>query len=73
MKGQALAFAWYRFRATFGRRWGGLLSVVLLTGLVGGLSMGAIDFGIIIDGTLVMVENIYRELGLREGTSYDLQ
>ena len=37
------------------------------------LSIGAIDFGIIIDGTLVMVENIYRELGLREGTSYDLQ
>src|SRR6202789_4526889 len=31
------------------------------------LSIGAIDFGIIIDGTLVMVENIYRELGLREG------
>ena len=31
------------------------------------LSIGAIDFGIIIDGTLVMVENVYRELGLREG------
>src|SRR5579859_2199553 len=26
------------------------------------LSIGAIDFGIIIDGTVVMVENIYREL-----------
>jgi cobalt-zinc-cadmium resistance protein CzcA len=37
------------------------------------LSIGAIDFGIIIDGTLVMVENIYRELGLREGQQYDLQ
>jgi cobalt-zinc-cadmium resistance protein CzcA len=37
------------------------------------LSIGAIDFGIIIDGTLVMVENIYRELGLREGQRYDLQ
>ena len=36
------------------------------------LSIGAIDFGIIIDGTLVMVENIYRELGLREGQKYDL-
>src|SRR6201984_2142469 len=36
------------------------------------LSIGAIDFGIIIDGTLVMVENIYRELGLREGQPYDL-
>src|SRR5277367_3278560 len=37
------------------------------------LSIGAIDFGIIIDGTLVMVENIYRELGLREGQEYNLQ
>lgn len=36
------------------------------------LSIGAIDFGIIIDGTLVMVENIYRELGLRTGQSYSL-
>jgi len=36
------------------------------------LSIGAVDFGIIIDGTLVMVENIYRELGLREGQKYDL-
>ena len=36
------------------------------------LSIGAIDFGIIIDGTLVMVENIYRELGLRAGQTYKL-
>src|SRR5277367_320737 len=36
------------------------------------LSIGAIDFGIIIDGTIVMVENIYRELGLRHGTEYKL-
>ncbi|HEV2349438.1 MAG TPA: CusA/CzcA family heavy metal efflux RND transporter [Terriglobia bacterium] len=36
------------------------------------LSIGAIDFGIIIDGTLVMVENIYRELGARQGTDYRL-
>jgi cobalt-zinc-cadmium resistance protein CzcA len=36
------------------------------------LSIGAIDFGILIDGTLVMVENIFRELGAREGTDYDL-
>jgi heavy metal efflux system protein len=36
------------------------------------LSIGAIDFGIIIDGTIVMVENIYRELGLRKGQSYQL-
>jgi cobalt-zinc-cadmium resistance protein CzcA len=36
------------------------------------LSIGAIDFGIIIDGTVVMVENIYRELALREGQAYKL-
>jgi cobalt-zinc-cadmium resistance protein CzcA len=36
------------------------------------LSIGAIDFGILIDGTLVMVENIFRVLGEREGTSYNL-
>ena len=34
------------------------------------LSIGAIDFGIIIDGTVVMVENIYRELALRHGQQY---
>lgn len=37
------------------------------------LSIGAIDFGILIDGTLVMVENVFRELGEREGQTYDLQ
>jgi cobalt-zinc-cadmium resistance protein CzcA len=36
------------------------------------LSIGAIDFGIIIDGTIVMVENIYRELAERRGTDYQL-
>ena len=36
------------------------------------LSIGAIDFGIIIDGTVVMMENIYRELEERHGQSYDL-
>jgi cobalt-zinc-cadmium resistance protein CzcA len=36
------------------------------------LSIGAIDFGIIIDGTIVMVENIYRELSLRYGQEYKI-
>src|SRR6202030_870062 len=36
------------------------------------LSIGAIDFGIVIDGTLVMVENVFRVLGEREGQKYDL-
>ncbi|HWF92980.1 MAG TPA: CusA/CzcA family heavy metal efflux RND transporter [Terriglobales bacterium] len=36
------------------------------------LSIGAIDFGIIIDGTVVMMENIYRELAEREGQDYKL-
>ncbi len=34
------------------------------------LSIGAIDFGIIIDGTVVMMENIYREMAARTGQSY---
>jgi cobalt-zinc-cadmium resistance protein CzcA len=36
------------------------------------LSIGAIDFGIIIDGTVVMMENIYRELANRTGQQYRL-
>src|ERR1035438_3694398 len=36
------------------------------------LSIGAIDFGIIVDGSVVMVENIFRELASREGQKYNL-
>lgn len=36
------------------------------------LSIGAIDFGIIVDGSVVMVENIFRELAGRHGQKYDL-
>ena len=36
------------------------------------LSIGAIDFGIIINGTLMMAENIYREIGLRAGQDFKL-
>jgi cobalt-zinc-cadmium resistance protein CzcA len=36
------------------------------------LSIGAIDFGILVDGAVVMVENIFRELAAREGEEYDL-
>ncbi len=39
---QVLRVVWYRFRATFGRRWGGYLAIVVLVGFVGGLAMGAI-------------------------------
>ncbi|HEY3842678.1 MAG TPA: hypothetical protein VGL48_05450, partial [Acidimicrobiales bacterium] len=42
MKTRTPSFAWYRFRTTLRHRRGGLLAVVLLTGLLGGLSMGAI-------------------------------
>ena len=42
MSGQVLQVAWYRFTATFGRRWGGYLSIVLLIGLTGGTAMGSI-------------------------------
>jgi hypothetical protein len=37
-----LRVAWYRFRTTFGRRWGGFLAIAVLIGLVGGLAMGAL-------------------------------
>ena len=34
--------AWYRFAATFGRRWGGYLTLVLLIGLIGGIALGSV-------------------------------
>jgi cobalt-zinc-cadmium resistance protein CzcA len=37
------------------------------------LSIGAIDFGILVDGAVVMVENIHRQLSRRHGTKYDLR
>jgi len=36
------------------------------------LSIGAIDFGIIVDGSVVMVENIFRELAARYRQSFNL-
>ncbi|HEX3745027.1 MAG TPA: CusA/CzcA family heavy metal efflux RND transporter [Bryobacteraceae bacterium] len=35
------------------------------------LSIGAIDFGIIVDGSVVMVENIFRELAGHAGEDFD--
>jgi heavy metal efflux system protein len=32
------------------------------------LSIGAIDFGILVDGAIFMVENIFRQIALRQGT-----
>ncbi|HEY4216189.1 MAG TPA: CusA/CzcA family heavy metal efflux RND transporter [Gemmatimonadaceae bacterium] len=37
------------------------------------LSIGAIDFGILVDGAVYMVENIYRQLARREGTEYKVR
>ena len=37
------------------------------------LSIGAIDFGILVDGAVVMVENIYRQLARRHGTQYRIR
>ncbi|HEU4856131.1 MAG TPA: CusA/CzcA family heavy metal efflux RND transporter [Rhodanobacteraceae bacterium] len=37
------------------------------------LSIGAVDFGILVDGAIFMVENIFRELAARQGTEYDLK
>ena len=37
------------------------------------LSIGAIDFGILVDGGVVMVENIFRQLAERHGTEYSIK
>ncbi|MGB3462171.1 MAG: CusA/CzcA family heavy metal efflux RND transporter [Rhodanobacter lindaniclasticus] len=37
------------------------------------LSIGAVDFGILVDGAIFMVENIFRELAAREGTEFDIR
>jgi cobalt-zinc-cadmium resistance protein CzcA len=37
------------------------------------LSIGAIDFGILVDGAVVMVENIHRQLARRHGTEYRIR
>jgi hypothetical protein len=42
VNGEAVRLARYRFGTTFSRRWPGYLSLALLIGLVGGLSMGSI-------------------------------
>ncbi len=35
------------------------------------LSIGAIDFGILVDGAVFMVENIFRQIALREGKKFN--
>jgi hypothetical protein len=40
--GPAARVAWYRFRATFGRRWPGYLALAVLIGLVGGVALGSV-------------------------------
>ncbi|HEY1952083.1 MAG TPA: efflux RND transporter permease subunit, partial [Gemmatimonadaceae bacterium] len=37
------------------------------------LSIGAIDFGILVDGAVVMVENIHRQLARRQGKPYSIK
>jgi cobalt-zinc-cadmium resistance protein CzcA len=37
------------------------------------LSIGAIDFGILVDGAVVMVENIFRQIALRKGEPLDIR
>ena len=36
------------------------------------LSIGAIDFGILVDGAIFMVENIFRQIALKEGKSFNI-
>ncbi len=37
------------------------------------LSIGAIDFGILVDGAVVMVENIHRQMVRRHGTTFSMR
>ncbi|HEX3717759.1 MAG TPA: CusA/CzcA family heavy metal efflux RND transporter [Verrucomicrobiae bacterium] len=37
------------------------------------LSIGAVDFGILVDGAVVMVENIYRQVAARRGESVNIR
>jgi cobalt-zinc-cadmium resistance protein CzcA len=37
------------------------------------LSIGAVDFGILVDGAVVMVENIFRQIALRKGTPLNVR
>jgi heavy metal efflux system protein len=37
------------------------------------LSIGAVDFGILVDGAVVMVENIYRQIAAREGAPFNIR
>src|SRR5271169_3682567 len=36
------------------------------------LSIGAVDFGILVDGAVVMVENIFRQIAARKGTALNV-
>jgi len=44
-EGRAIEVAGYRLRATFSRRWGDYLVLVLLIGLVGGIAMASVVAG----------------------------
>jgi cobalt-zinc-cadmium resistance protein CzcA len=37
------------------------------------LSIGAVDFGILVDGAVVMVENIFRQIAARQGTPLNVK
>jgi cobalt-zinc-cadmium resistance protein CzcA len=37
------------------------------------LSIGAVDFGILVDGAVVMVENIFRQIAARRGTALSVE
>ena len=37
------------------------------------LSIGAVDFGILVDGAIVMVENIFRQIALRHGSPLNIR
>ena len=52
--------------------WGAFICLDLRDVSANLLSIGAVDFGILVDGAVVMVENIYRRIAAHEGRSFKI-
>lgn len=77
MNGHVRTVAWYRFRATFGRRWSSYLALVLLMGIIGGIAMGAVAAGRRTQSAFPAFlkstnpSDLSAEFSANSGTSYD--
>ena len=77
MNGRLRHVAWYRFRATFRRRWGSYVALVLLVGIIGGIAMGAVAAGRRTQSAFPAFlkstnpSDLIAEFSANSGTSYD--